>query len=67
MLIAEHGSRTRVSGTRHELSGRRTPCRRPRGAGTPQVMKVDLGTPQIRTERKASITQMEYIRLAIIE
>ena len=49
VLRAERGSRTCVSGTRHELSGRCTPRRRPGEARAPQVMKVDLGAPQIRT------------------
>lgn len=39
---AEHGRRTRVSGTRHELPARRTLCRRSREPGAPQVLKVDL-------------------------
>jgi hypothetical protein len=49
MLIAKSGSRTGVSGACHELPGCGALGRSPGEAGTPQIMKVDLGTSQVLT------------------
>jgi hypothetical protein len=46
MLIAERGGRAGVAGAGRELPGRRPLRGGPRQAGAPQVVEVDLGSPQ---------------------